>query len=78
MDRLCGKRMLVTHLVLKRMEAEEKAHGERRTCAQACSGWQVRNMVNLYAFFDAEKLQAGADGRVLDGIIASYILNSRI
>jgi hypothetical protein len=70
-----GKCVLVAQLVFERIKAEKEAHGKCGTCAQTSPSRQVSHMVDFDPAVNPEKLEACADGWMLDHIIAIHIFN---
>ena len=70
--------MFVTHLIFERVKRQKKTHREGRAGAEAGACGQVRNVMDFHSGVDAHELEAGADGRMLDLIIAGDIFHFRI
>src|ERR1700722_14653813 len=78
MNRIGSERVLVPHLIAKRVKTQQEPHCKRRTRAQASSSRQIGNVVNLNSRIDTHELQASAHGRMLKRAVLVYVLNSRI
>src|SRR5437667_7058570 len=70
-----GKCMLITHLVLERIQTKEKPHGERRTCAQAGSSRQVSHVMDFNSTIHSEKLKAPSHRWMLDCTVGIHVFN---
>src|ERR1700722_18466599 len=78
MESVDGESMLVTHLVLESIQAEQEPHGKRGTSPQPGSGRQIGYVMDLDPTVDLQELQALARRRMLDPAIVIYVFNSRV
>jgi hypothetical protein len=69
------KGVLVPHLVLERIEAQEKSDSECGARTQAGPRGQIGYVLDLDALIDLHELEAGAHRRMLDQLVVDDIFN---
>src|SRR5208282_686354 len=70
-----SKYLLIAHLVLERVKAEQKPNRECRTRAQAGARRQIRYVMNLDTIVDSQVLQASAHRWMLNCIVPGNVFD---
>ena len=72
-DGIGGQRVLVPHLILERVQTEEKPDGKSRTGPQPGAGGQVGNVMDLDSLVDFQELKTCANRRMFDCSVATHV-----
>jgi hypothetical protein len=70
--------MLIPHLVLERIQSEEKSDSKCRTCTQSRAGRQIGYVMNLHSLIDSHEFEAGAYRWVCDVSVPDNVFHLRI
>src|SRR4051794_34132778 len=70
--------MLIAHLVLERIKAQQHPHSECRTGTKSRAGRQIRNVMYFDPVLNVHELETGTHRRMFYRAVVGHVLDSRI